>query len=212
LRDEKREKEKGGRILMEGRVIMGIDPGTEVLGWGVILARGAGIEVLGVGVLRLKKYGGHYERLGAIYAGVGGLIERYGVEEMALESPFLGKNVQSMLKLGRAQGVSMAAGVVRGVSIYEYAPQKIKLAITGNGGATKEQVSWMLGRLLGIALKEAELDATDGLAAAICHRHSQSPAVAGDLARGAPGGGWKEYVERNPEKVVKGVGGEERRK
>ncbi len=153
------------------RIIMGIDPGTNVMGYGVISATGNKAKMVAMGVIDMRKMSDPYLRLGHISERVDGLIESYLPDEIAIEAPFFGKNVQSMLKLGRAQGVAIAAAIRRDVPVHEYAPLKIKMALTGNGSASKEQVAAMLQRIL--TLKKDEMpkfmDATDALAAAYCH-------------------------------------------
>ena len=181
------------------RIIIGIDPGTNVMGYGVIGVSGKKPHLIALGVVKLSKFESHYLRLRRIYERVLGLVEQYLPDEMAIEAPFFGKNVQSMLKLGRAQGVAMAAALSRDIPITEYEPRKIKMAITGNGGASKEQVRELLKRMLLIPqaqLDELELDATDGLAAALCHFYESSrPAIA------AGPKSWKEFIAKNPDKV-----------
>ena len=156
---------------MAERIIMGIDPGTIVMGYGIIEARGQEARLLALGVISLGKYEDHYLRLKRIFERVQGLIDEFHPDELAIEAPFFGKNVQSMLKLGRAQGVAMAAALTRDIPITEYVPMRIKQAITGHGAASKEQVAGMVQRYLKIPQEQMprELDATDGLAAALCH-------------------------------------------
>ncbi len=158
------------------RIIIGIDPGTNVMGYGVLRIVGNTPELMTLGVIQLNKFESHYLRLRRIFERVLGLIEQYLPDEMAIEAPFFGKNVQSMLKLGRAQGVAMAAALSRDIPITEYAPLKIKMSITGNGSASKEQVAAMLQRILHIPDENMPplLDATDGLAAALCHFYQTS--------------------------------------
>ena len=153
------------------RVIIGIDPGTNVMGYGVVGVAGRAPEVVALGAVKFRAAESHYLRLRRIHESVLGLVEKYLPDEMAIEAPFFGKNVQSMLKLGRAQGVAMVAALSRDVPITEYEPSKIKMAITGNGAASKEQVQEMLRRILSIDRSQLppELDATDALAAALCH-------------------------------------------
>ncbi len=153
------------------RIILGIDPGTNVMGYGVIRAVGNKAEMVAMGVIDLRRQTDPYLRLGHIFERVTGIIESYLPDEMAVEAPFFGKNVQSMLKLGRAQGVAIAAAMQRDIPIHEYAPLKIKMAITGNGSASKEQVAGMLQRLLNLQKEEMPkfMDATDALGAAYCH-------------------------------------------
>ena len=153
---------------MGERIIMGIDPGTIVMGYGLIEVKGQQARLLALGVIALNKYEDHYLRLKKIFERVRGLIDEFHPDELAIEAPFFGKNVQSMLKLGRAQGVAMAAALTRDIPITEYVPMRIKQAITGNGAASKEQVAGMVQRYLKIPPEQMpkELDATDGLAAA----------------------------------------------
>lgn len=180
------------------KIILGIDPGTNVMGYGVIKAIGNKAEMVAMGVVDLRKISDPYLRLGKISERVQGIIDSYLPDEMAIEAPFFGKNVQSMLKLGRAQGVAIAAAIRHSVPIHEYAPLKIKMAITGNGSASKEQVAGMLMRLL--HLKEDEMpkfmDATDALGAAYCHFMQMGKPVADTHYRG-----WKDFVARNQSRV-----------
>jgi crossover junction endodeoxyribonuclease RuvC len=181
------------------KIILGIDPGTIIMGYGAlgIVAKKPCLEAMGV--LKLNKYEEHYTRLRHIFDRVLQLIDTYRPEALAIESPFFGKNVQSMLKLGRAQGVAMAAALYRSVPIFEYAPLKIKMAITGNGQASKEQVSGMLQRMLYISDENMlpQLDATDGLAAAFCHYLETSrPKIDGKSFST-----WKDFIAKNPEKI-----------
>ena len=179
-------------------IIMGIDPGTNVMGYGLLGVSRGKPAMITMGVIELSKISDHYMRLRRIYDRVLGIVEEFLPDELAIEAPFFGKNVQSMLKLGRAQGVAMAAALAREVPITEYEPRKIKMAITGNGGASKEQVQEMLRRELSIPRENLlpQLDATDALAAALCHFYeSRKPAV----AKGA--GSWKAFIAAHPEKV-----------
>jgi len=180
------------------RVILGIDPGTNIMGYGLLGVRHGKPFMIAMGLIELNKLGDHYIRLGRIYERVKMLIERYQPDELAIEAPFFGKNVQSMLKLGRAQGVAIAAALTHNLQITEYEPRKIKMAITGNGGASKEQVCEMLRRILAIPKENLlpKLDATDALAAALCHFYeSERPVM--------PAGpkSWKEFIAKNPDKV-----------
>lgn len=180
------------------RIIIGIDPGTNIMGYGVLGVRGRQPEVVALGALRFKAAESHYLRLRRIHEDVLELVARYLPDEMAIEAPFFGKNVQSMLKLGRAQGVAMVAALVRDIPVTEYEPRKIKQSITGNGAASKEQVQEMLRRILNMSRSELprELDATDALAAALCHYYES------DTPRPASGPrSWKEFVAKNPGKV-----------
>jgi len=155
--------------LNSDRIILGIDPGTNIMGYGLIHQSGNKIRLITMGILKLGKYSNHALKLKKIFERTLGLIDEYKPDEMALEAPFYGKNVQSMLKLGRAQGVAMAAGLYKDLPIFEYSPKKIKLSITGNGNASKEQVAGMLSNLVEFNEAPEFLDATDGLAAAVCH-------------------------------------------
>ena len=179
------------------KIILGIDPGTNVMGYGVIRICCKKAEMMALGVIDLRKYGDHYLKLGHIFERVTGIIDSYLPDEMAIEAPFFGKNVQSMLKLGRAQGVAMAAAIQRQVPITEYAPMKIKMAITGVGTASKEQVADMLRRMMHLDKEELGkfLDATDALAAAYCHY----------LQMGRPESerkysSWKDFVNKNKDR------------
>lgn len=180
------------------RIILGIDPGTNVMGFGILGVRSSRPYMLDMGVWKMKASDSHYLRLRQIYENVVGVAERYLPDELSIEAPFCGKNVQSMLKLGRAQGVAMAAALSRDIPIAEYEPSKIKMAITGNGGASKEQVRELLRRILSIPASrlDVELDATDALAAALCHFYESSkPAIA------AGPRSWKEFIAKNPGRV-----------
>ena len=184
--------------MSKERIILGIDPGTIVMGYGIIRIEGKKPVLEAMGVLQLNKYEDHYLRLRKIFERVLGLIEQYHPDELAIEAPFFGKNVQSMLKLGRAQGVAIAAALSRDIPIFEYAPLKIKMSITGNGQASKEQVAGMLQRLLHIPQENMlpQLDATDGVAAALCHYlQSNNPLSEKKYT------GWKDFISKNPGKV-----------
>lgn len=185
------------------RVIIGIDPGTNLMGYAILRISGPKskqkLEVVTMGVIRLNKFEDHYMRLHRIYERVLALVEQYLPDEMAIEAPFFGKNVQSMLKLGRAQGVAIAAALARDVPITEYEPRSIKMAITGNGGASKEQVREMLKRILNISeesLNGLELDATDALAAALCHHYESTRPLPRKAASS-----WKDFILKNPDRV-----------
>ncbi|MCC8115446.1 MAG: crossover junction endodeoxyribonuclease RuvC [Bacteroidales bacterium] len=183
------------------KIIIGIDPGTNVMGYGLIGVKKKQPHMIAMGVLKLDKFESHHLRLSRIYQRVLSLVEQYLPDEMAIEAPFFGKNVQSMLKLGRAQGVAIAAALAREVPIVEYEPRKIKMAITGSGSASKEQVQEMLRRLLNIPKENLlpELDATDALGAALCHFYeSQRPTV----EKGCKS--WKEFIAKNPGKLISG--------
>lgn len=180
------------------RIIIGIDPGTNVMGYGILGIIGKKPQMVAMGVIQLSKFESHYLRLRKIYERVLQLVEQYLPDEMAIEAPFFGKNVQSMLKLGRAQGVAMAAALAREVPITEYEPRKIKMAITGSGAASKEQVQEMLRRILEIPRENLlpQLDATDALAAALCHHYESSRP---QIDKGCKS--WKEFIARNPGRV-----------
>ena len=181
---------------MGERIILGIDPGTTIMGFGLIRVTGKRMEFLQLNELKLNKYSDHYVKLRLIFERTIELIESYHPDEIAIEAPFFGKNVQSMLKLGRAQGVAMAAGLSRQVPITEYSPKKIKMAITGNGNASKEQVAKMLQQTLGLKELPKNLDSTDGLAAAVCHFYNS-----GKTEIGKSYSGWSAYVKQNEERV-----------
>jgi crossover junction endodeoxyribonuclease RuvC len=175
------------------RIILGIDPGTNITGYGVIKVTGNQPELIAVGSIDLSKYGDHYLKLKQIFERTAGIIDEYHPDELAIEAPFYGKNVQSMLKLGRAQGAAIAAALSRSLPIFEYAPRKIKMSITGQGAASKEQVAAMLTQILKYKFTKVRLDATDGLAAAMCHFY-QSNKPASDNAYT----GWKDFLKKNP--------------
>ena len=180
------------------KIILGVDPGTQVMGYGVLRATGNKAELIAMGVIELKKYESHYLRLGKIFERITGIIDAYKPDEMAIEAPFYGKNVQSMLKLGRAQGVAITAAIMRDIPITEYEPKKIKVAITGNGSASKEQVAGMLQRMLKIKADDMNIqrDATDALGAAYCHFIQMGkPEVEHRFSS------WKDFVSKNAEKV-----------
>lgn len=178
------------------RVILGIDPGTNILGYGLIHQVGNAINLIEMDVLKLDKIDNQPLKLKKIFETVLNLIEIHKPDELAIEAPFFGKNVQSMLKLGRAQGVAIAAALYKDIPIFEYSPRKIKQSITGKGGATKEQVAAMLQRLLKFDEMPKYLDATDGVAAAVCHYFQRKP-----TAEGKSYSGWKSYITNNPERV-----------
>lgn len=183
---------------MEVRIILGIDPGTSVTGYGIIKCKGKNMHLLNYGVIKLGKTKvPHTEKLKRIFNRVSSLIEEFKPQELAIEAPFHGKNVQSMLKLGRAQGVAMAAGLVKGLPIYEYAPRKVKMAVTGRGTASKEQVAAMLEQLLSFKHEGNLLDATDGLAVAVCHFFQNN------VLTGSNHKNWSSFIQNNPDRVKK---------
>lgn len=180
------------------KIILGIDPGTSIMGFGIIKVVGKTMTFIQLNELDLKKYEDHYLKLKLIFERTIELIDTHHPDEIAIEAPFFGKNVQSMLKLGRAQGVAMAAGLSREIPITEYSPKKIKMSITGNGNASKEQVAKMLQSLLNLKTLPKNLDATDGLAAAVCHFYNESK------VEGAKNyTGWSAFVKQNEDRVKK---------
>ncbi len=181
------------------KIIIGIDPGTNVMGYGLLGIKDNKPSLIAMGVIQLSKIEDHYMRLRRIYDRVLSLVEEFLPDEMAIEAPFYGKNVQSMLKLGRAQGVAMAAALGRQVPIAEYEPRKIKMAITGNGAASKEQVAMMLQRQLNINSDDMPrlLDATDALAAALCHYYESKKPFAATGAKS-----WKDFINKHPDRVI----------
>ena len=186
------------RVREYDNIIIGIDPGTNVMGYGLIGVKGKKtVVMLAMGVIKLNRMEDHYLRLRRIFERVSGLVEEFLPDEMALEAPFYGKNVQSMLKLGRAQGVAMAAALTRDIPIAEYEPRKVKMAITGNGGASKEQVAEMLRRTMHIPEDQMPhfLDATDALAVALCHFYERQKPVP---FHGATS--WKTFIAQHPDR------------
>ena len=180
------------------KIILGIDPGTTIMGFGLIKVVKKKMHFLQLNELRLKKYEDHYLKLKLIFERTVELIDTYKPDHIAIEAPFFGKNVQSMLKLGRAQGVAMAAGLSREIPITEYSPKKIKMAITGNGNASKEQVAKMLQSLLNLKELPKNLDSTDGLAAAVCHFYNS-----GRVQIGKSYTGWSAFVKQNEGRIKK---------
>lgn len=177
------------------RIILGIDPGTSVMGYGVLSATGNHPEFHKLGVIRLKSIGDHYLKLKGIFDSTIQLIDQYNPDELAIEAPFFGKNVQSMLKLGRAQGVAISAALQRDIPIFEYAPRKIKQSITGSGAASKEQVAAILKNILKFDKIPKDLDATDGLAVALCHFYQKGPVTQKSYT------GWGDYIKKNPKRL-----------
>ncbi|MFA6262228.1 MAG: crossover junction endodeoxyribonuclease RuvC [Bacteroidia bacterium] len=180
-------------------IILGIDPGTVVMGYGLIGILNKQVHVIGLGVVKLDKLEDHALRLKRIFERTVSLIEQYHPDELAIEAPFFGKNVQSMLKLGRAQGVAIAAAITHEMVVHEYSPKKIKQAITGNGNASKEQVAAMLQNILKYKEGSDFLDATDGLAAAYCHYLQNNM----PQSKGTKYSGWGAFAKANPEKLKK---------
>jgi crossover junction endodeoxyribonuclease RuvC len=184
--------------LSKEKIILGIDPGTTIMGFGLIKVVDKKMEFLQMNELLLSKYKDPYTKLKLIFERTIDLIDSHHPDEIAIEAPFYGKNVQSMLKLGRAQGVAMAAGLSRQIPITEYLPKKIKMAITGNGNASKEQVAKMLQSTLGLTSLPKNLDSTDGLAAAVCHFYNQ-----GRVETGKNYTGWEAFVKQNDSRIKK---------
>jgi len=184
--------------LADEKIILGIDPGTTIMGFGLIKVVGKKMEFMQLNELLLQKYNDPYVKLKLIFERTIHLIDTYHPDEIAIEAPFFGKNVQSMLKLGRAQGVAMAAGLSREIPITEYLPKKIKMAVTGNGNASKEQVARMLQSLLKLKTLPKNLDSTDGLAAAVCHFYNS-----GKVEIGKSYSGWESFVKQNEKRVKK---------
>ena len=179
------------------KIILGIDPGTLVMGFGIIEVNASGMTLIIMDVLKLSPKKDAYERLQMIHQKVCDLLREFSPNEFAIEAPFFGKNVQSMLKLGRAQGVAIAAAMQAGIAVTEYSPRKVKQSVTGNGNAAKEQVWKMLQQIL--SLKEAPeyFDATDALAVALCHHYQ----ISSPLQKKAGFKGWEDFIKKNPEKI-----------
>ncbi len=184
--------------MSKEKIILGIDPGTTIMGFGIIKVVDKKMEFVQMNELQLSKYKDPYTKLKLIFERTLQLIDTYHPDEMAIEAPFYSKNVQSMLKLGRAQGVAMAAGLSRQIPITEYLPKKIKMAITGNGNASKEQVAKMLQSTLQLKTLPKNLDSTDGLAAAVCHFYNE-----GRIEVGKSYSGWEAFVRNNGSRVKK---------
>ncbi|HYM95473.1 MAG TPA: crossover junction endodeoxyribonuclease RuvC [Chitinophagaceae bacterium] len=180
------------------KIILGIDPGTLVMGYGIIEITGTAIRLKEMNALKLSAKKTNPERLQSIHEKVEMLIKEFKPDEFAIEAPFFGKNVQSMLKLGRAQGVAIAAAMSAGIPVTEYSPKKVKQSVTGNGNADKQQVWKMLQQLLSIQLQPKSLDATDALAVAVCH-HFQNNSFAGSISKGFKG--WDDFIKKNPERL-----------
>lgn len=177
--------------------ILGIDPGTNILGYGVIRVDSKGPHYVDMGVFDLRKIKDPFEKLANIFAGVGELLDEHKPDALAVESPFYGKNAQVILKLGRAQGAAVTAAVMRGISVTEYAPRKAKIAICGNGAASKEQVSMMIQKTLNVELDPQYLDATDALAIALCHHYQMTSPLSGTGGKTD----WKRFLMENPDRI-----------
>lgn len=182
----------------KSRIILGIDPGTIVMGYGLIEVSGNHISLLEMGVLQPGKVDDSYRKLQLIFNTVSGLITKYQPDSFAIEAPFFGKNVQSMLKLGRAQGVAIAAAMRHGLDVTEYSPKKIKQSVTGNGNAAKEQVMKMLQQILAFTEDPKHYDATDALAVAVCHYFQQKATLPGTNGKVS---NWKDFLAKNPGRV-----------
>ena len=180
----------------DGKIILGIDPGSTIMGYGIIQAAGKSPLLMALGVVELGKYEDHYVRIRQVFERTLHLIDQYNPDELAIEAPFYGKNVQSMLKLGRAQGAAISAALHRDMPIFEYAPKKIKMAITGQGNASKEQVASILQSMMSISELPKNLDATDGLAAAVCHFYQKDFTKTGKSYNS-----WKDFISKNPGRV-----------
>ena len=185
--------------LTKSKTILGIDPGTNILGFGIIHVDSKGPHYVDMGVFDLRKIKDPFEKLANIFAGVSELIEEHHPDELAVESPFYGKNAQVILKLGRAQGAALTAAVMKGIPVAEYAPRKAKIAICGNGAASKEQVSMMIQKTLKVELDPKYLDATDALAIALCHHYQMSSPLVGIGGKTD----WKKFLENNPDRIKK---------
>lgn len=183
---------------MGSKTILGIDPGTNILGYGIIhIDDSSKPSFIDMGVLNLSRISSPYDKLMCIYRKVEALCELHHPQDLAIESPFYGKNVQVLLKLGRAQGAAMIAASSKGLSVYEYAPREAKMAICGNGAASKEQVALMVGKTLGIKIKNKHLDATDALAIAMCHYYSLTNPLKGKGSSSS----WEKFIAENPDRV-----------
>ncbi|MCI7315742.1 MAG: crossover junction endodeoxyribonuclease RuvC [Bacteroidales bacterium] len=188
--------------MNKDKIILGIDPGTRIMGYGLLQVKGKEVKMLAMGVIDMHKCADIYLKLGRIYERVINVINSFHPDELAIEAPFCGKNVQSMLKLGRAQGVVIAAAISRQIPVHEYAPTKIKMTITGNGNASKEQVASVMKRMLRIPQENMLpwMDATDALAAAYCH-YLGTLGVAPSVPSSNSASSWKDFARRNPGKV-----------
>lgn len=182
--------------IVEDKIILGVDPGTTIMGYGIIHIKGKQIRMINFGVIQLQKITNHPDKLKRIYDRMDGLIKEFKPDEMAIEAPFFGKNVQSMLKLGRAQGVAIASALANNVPFEEYAPRRIKQSITGSGAASKEQVALMLQKIFKFEEMPKYLDATDGLGVALCHHYSKG---VGEHNK-SKSSSWGSFVKNNPDR------------
>jgi crossover junction endodeoxyribonuclease RuvC len=186
---------------LQERIILGVDPGTRYMGYGLIMIKGKEVKLMQYGVINLTKYTNHEIKLKKIFERVTQLIDDYLPDEMALEAPFFGKNIQSMLKLGRAQGVAMAAALAREIPIVEYAPRKVKQSVTGNGNASKEQVAAMLKVLLKFDEDPKLYDATDALGVAMCHYFQVGATASNSGTPDKKVSSWGAFIAENPKRV-----------
>ena len=185
--------------MEKSKIILGIDPGTNILGFGVVGINSKGPYYVDMGVFDLRKIKDPFEKLANIFSGVTELIDVHKPDYLAVESPFYGKNAQVILKLGRAQGAALTAAVMKGIPVAEYAPRKAKIAICGNGAASKEQVAVMIQKTLNISLDSKYLDATDALAIALCHHYQ----ISSPLAQVGGKTDWKRFLTENPDRIKK---------
>lgn len=189
----------------KAQIILGIDPGTVVMGYGIIAVNDRNIQLLEMNSIKLSSQKNHYERLNIIHSHIVTLIQKFKPDHFAIEAPFFGKDVQSMLKLGRAQGVAIAVAMQAGIPVTEYSPRKVKQSITGNGNADKEQVWKMLQHITQITERPKSLDASDALAVAVCHQFELSSPVKKTAAKPAARKTkttWKDFALNNPDRVV----------
>lgn len=190
--------------MKKDKIILGIDPGTNIMGYGAIHVLGKEVKLLGAGIISMEKLKDQSLKMKRIFEGTSDLLEQFKPDELSIEAPFFGKNVQSMLKLGRAQGIAIAAALIRGIPIFEYSPKKIKQSVTGNGNATKEQVASMLQKLLLIKNMPHYLDTTDALGAAMCHYFQENTQLVkdgiGSINKKITG--WKSFLAEHPERNI----------
>lgn len=185
--------------MADNKIILGIDPGTQIMGFGVIELKSGKPYYVTMGSKDFRKISDHYERIGEIFHFVEQLISQYKPTDLAIEAPFYGKNVQSMLKLGRAQGAAIACALSKGLPVAEYAPRKIKQSITGKGAASKEQVAMIIKNILKIEDKAEHLDATDAISVALCHYYQ----INDPIPKQAKGGSWESFLKNNPQRIKK---------
>jgi len=187
---------------MNSRIILGIDPGTNIMGYGIICVQSNKLTLVCTDVINMTKMDDGFEKMKLVFQTIYDLIEEHKVDEVAIEAPFFGKNVQSMLKLGRAQGIAIAAALHRNMPVTEYSPRKVKQSITGKGSGTKEQVAFMLQRLLNLGEMPPFFDQTDALAIAVCHHFQYSKPAAEPTGKTKKAvSGWKAFVNQNPGRI-----------